>query len=142
MDLFVNIMYKLVLGIVQVWVLLKRVAVYIAFKPIKAIVERRMNDACVGTLGTEPHNIIVHNDWLYHRMISDGSLGLGEAYIDGWWDCKKLDVFFYKAFQANLYRELIRPWNKIEHYLKYQLFNTQTVARAREVIDKHYDLGK
>ena len=25
------------------------------------------------------------------RVLRDGTLGVGEAYIDGWWDCDALD---------------------------------------------------
>src|SRR5690606_30453217 len=36
--------------------------------------------------GPEPHDIQVHDDRLYGRILAHGSLGLGEAHMDGWWD--------------------------------------------------------
>jgi len=36
--------------------------------------------------GERDWDIQVHNDKLYRRVLADGSLGLGESYMDGWWD--------------------------------------------------------
>ena len=33
----------------------------------------------------------VHDRRFYRRVLADGTLGLGEAYVDGWWDCDALD---------------------------------------------------
>jgi cyclopropane-fatty-acyl-phospholipid synthase len=47
--------------------------------------------------GSRPWDIQVHNDKLFERVAAEGTLGLGEAYMDGWWDCEALDEFFAKA---------------------------------------------
>ena len=52
--------------------------------------------------GTHPWDIQVHNDNFYQRVLTQGSLGLGESYMDAWWDCGKLDQFFYRILHANL----------------------------------------
>lgn len=41
--------------------------------------------------GQRPWDIQVHNDTLYSRVLSGGSLALGESYMDGWWDFESLD---------------------------------------------------
>ncbi len=41
--------------------------------------------------GPHYYDIQVHNDDFYQRVLSQGSLGLGESYMDGWWDCNDLD---------------------------------------------------
>ncbi|MGB2688489.1 MAG: hypothetical protein WBC36_05855 [Desulfobacterales bacterium] len=43
--------------------------------------------------GDRPWGIQVYNEKLYPRVLAHGSLGLGESYMDGWWDCEKLDKF-------------------------------------------------
>ena len=43
--------------------------------------------------GNRPWDIQVHNENLYRRIISKGSIGIGEAYMDRWWDAEKLDEF-------------------------------------------------
>ena len=35
-------------------------------------------------------------------MLRGGTLGAGEAYLEGWWDCDQLDVMFCKALHAHL----------------------------------------
>lgn len=142
MNILMNILYTVTLIAIRVWRLFIYIVSYIAFKPIKAYLTKILNEMGIGTCGTEAHNMVVHNDWLYHRMVCDGTLGLGEAYMDGWWDCGKLDEFFYKAFQAGIYQKLLFPWDRLIHYLKFDVFNLQTVVRSQEVADKHYDLGK
>jgi cyclopropane-fatty-acyl-phospholipid synthase len=42
--------------------------------------------------GTRPWDIRVHNPHFYNKVLAGGSLALGESYMDGWWDCRDLDV--------------------------------------------------
>ena len=90
--------------------------------------------------GKKPGDIQIHNENFYSRVLAGGSLALGEAYMDGWWDCDKLDVFFTKVLTADLERKLSIKrlvWNMI----KAKLFNHQSKKRAKEVGEKHYDAG-
>jgi cyclopropane-fatty-acyl-phospholipid synthase len=41
----------------------------------------------------------------FKRVLQEGSLGLGESYMDGWWDCERLDIFFHKV-RAGLEKQL------------------------------------
>ena len=52
--------------------------------------------------GNSPWDIQIHNENFYARILSGGTLALGESHMDGWWDCKQLDQFFYKVLKANL----------------------------------------
>ncbi len=45
--------------------------------------------------GERPWDLQVHNEKFYQRVLAEGSLGLGESYMDGWWDCDRLDEFFH-----------------------------------------------
>ncbi len=38
--------------------------------------------------GSRPWDMQVHDERLYDRILRDSSLGLGEAYMEGWWDCE------------------------------------------------------
>jgi hypothetical protein len=44
--------------------------------------------------GDNPWDIKVNNQEFYPRVLTQSSLGLGEAYMNGWWDCEKLGEFF------------------------------------------------
>ena len=50
--------------------------------------------------GDNDWDIQVHNTDFYKRLLMGGSVGLGESYIDGWWDCKALDEMFVKILQV------------------------------------------
>jgi len=95
----------------------------------------------IGTEGKEPDDIVIHNERLFHRLAYAGSLGFGEAYIDGWWDSKKLDEFLFKIFRRGGYKKMMFRWDKVINYITFDLFNLQTIARSYEVAEKHYDLG-
>ena len=59
--------------------------------------------AAGGTVGGgAPGDIVVHDERFYARVLTGGSLGLGEAYIDGWWDASALDDFITKILLARL----------------------------------------
>jgi hypothetical protein len=54
--------------------------------------------------GARPWDITVYHEDFYARLLRLGSLGLGEAYMDGWWDCHALDEFFCCILSAGLER--------------------------------------
>ncbi|MDR9498357.1 MAG: cyclopropane fatty acyl phospholipid synthase [Hydrogenovibrio sp.] len=90
--------------------------------------------------GPNPWDIQVHDRKLYDRVVAEANLGLGESYMDGWWDCEQLDVFFNKILAAHL-DEHIKPVNLIGHYLRARFLNRQTRKRAWQVGEEHYDLS-
>ncbi|BFO09882.1 hypothetical protein GGER_23920 [Serratia rubidaea] len=56
--------------------------------------------------GTRPFDIQVKNPEFFKRVLQEGSLGLGESYMDGWWECERLDCFFQRVLTAGLERKL------------------------------------
>ncbi len=91
--------------------------------------------------GDRPWDLIVHRDEFYPRVFREGSLGLGESYMDGWWDSPALDEFFDHLFRAKLERNALPPWRAIRLYLQSLLLNPQTKSRSFKVGEGHYDLG-
>jgi cyclopropane-fatty-acyl-phospholipid synthase len=88
-----------------------------------------------------PRDIQVHNDGMYARLRSEGTLGLGESYIDGWWDCEALDVMVDKALSAKLDERVGRSFSTVLSILRARIINQQTKKRAKVAISKHYDIG-
>jgi cyclopropane-fatty-acyl-phospholipid synthase len=91
--------------------------------------------------GDRPWDIQVHDERLYSRVLLRGSVGLGEAYMDGWWDCQALDQFFTRLLAAGLHYKHTAPGQDFFHWLSNKLFNRQSPARSFEVGERHYDLG-
>jgi cyclopropane-fatty-acyl-phospholipid synthase len=107
----------------------------------KSIIQKLAQTAGVTLNGSNPWDIQIHNDHLYDRILRSGSLGLGEAYMDKWWDCERLDIFFDKILRVNTDAQLDIPLHfKIKQLLA-NIINFQTPSRAKIVAEKHYDLG-
>jgi cyclopropane-fatty-acyl-phospholipid synthase len=90
--------------------------------------------------GENPWDIKIHNDDFYPRVWAHASLGLGESYMDGWWDCDSLDEFYYRILKAELQKK-VRGRDLLWGVLKAKLINLQNKSRALEVGRRHYDLG-
>ena len=41
--------------------------------------------------GSRAWDIRVHDERFFQRVLGRGTLGAGESYMDGWWDCEQLD---------------------------------------------------
>jgi cyclopropane-fatty-acyl-phospholipid synthase len=103
-------------------------------------IERLLALADVEIGGNRPWDIHVHNDELYSRVLVGGSLALGQSYMDGWWDCSRLDEFFYRILRAQLdTRVKSRTW--YFDALKVKLLNLQNSSRAYKIGQHHYDIG-
>jgi cyclopropane-fatty-acyl-phospholipid synthase len=90
--------------------------------------------------GPCPGDIQVHREELYSRVLAKGSLGLGESYMEGWWDCGALDQFFERILRANLECR-VQPWREIFAVLQARVLNLQRPSKAFEIAERHYDLG-
>ena len=90
--------------------------------------------------GARPWDIRVHNDRLFGRILAGGSLGFGEAYMDGDWDCTALDQLFDRVISARLGERLGMTLPLALLMLAARLQNRQSMARSAQVADTHYDL--
>lgn len=91
--------------------------------------------------GDRPWDPQVHDPRLYRRVLSGGSLAVGEAYMDGWWDCEALDQLFYRLLRGRLDQKVGWSWRLIWNVLKAFVLNLQSPDRAYEVGEEHYDRG-
>src|SRR5690606_16130639 len=91
--------------------------------------------------GSRPEDAIIHDKRFYTRVLRDGALGFGEAYMDGWWDCDQLDVLIAKLVSADLDKKVRKNWSRALHVIKARALNLQNPLRAFQVGEQHYDLG-
>lgn len=93
----------------------------------------RVNGAC-------DWDMRVKDARLWRRIALHGTLGLGDAYVDGWWDAARLDEFFTRLIRCRVDRQL---WNLPKRILGIvaALGNLQNIRRARQVGETHYDLN-
>ena len=92
--------------------------------------------------GSRPFDIQVHNELFYSRVLSGKSLGLGESYMDGWWDCESLDQFCYQMLRGRIDKQVkVKNPAFLAHVLKAYFLNAQSKKRAYIVGEEHYDTG-
>ena len=108
----------------------------------KQIVEEILSLADVKINGNRPSDIHVYDDRFYERVLKDGSLGLGESYMEGWWDAQALDECMHKILSADLEKKVKPTWGMLWSLVKAKLFNMQEKGgRSAKVIHEHYELG-
>lgn len=105
------------------------------------IVSELLNRAGIAVNGSAPHDIQVKNPLFFKRVLQQGSMGLGESYMDGWWHCDRLDIFFHKVLRAGLENQLPRHLKDTLRIAAARVFNLQSKKRAWIVGKEHYDLG-
>ena len=109
-------------------------------EPLQDRCRHLLVQAGVSIDGYRPWDIQVHNNKFYSRIFADGSLGLGEAYMDGWWDCDALDQFFFRVMRVELDTQ-ITSWKDAYAALKTRIFNLQKISRGFRIGQHHYDIG-
>lgn len=88
-----------------------------------------------------PWDVRVCDQRLGARLRREGLVGLGDAYVDGWWDCEALDQFFDRALGAELPAHLSAHPRVVADWLSQKLRNLQDRRHARSNVEKHYNLG-
>ena len=107
---------------------------------VEAAIQALLAEAGVTLNGAEPWDPQVHNPDLYARVLAQGSLGLGEAYMAGWWDCDQLDGLFDRLTAARTDKALRPSLPLIGLVVAAHLQNRQSKRRAWEAAEVHYNL--
>ena len=92
-----------------------------------------------------PHaEVHVHDNDLYRRILTGGSIAAGETFIEGLWSSPDLTAVT-RAFSANM--AMLEALSDRQHFLASAALKVShwarrnTAARSRENISAHYDLG-
>ena len=106
----------------------------------RRFIEGVLEAADVRLDGQRPWDIQTLDAHMPERVLAHGTLGLGEAYMDGHWTCERLDELFDRLLRADIgtrFATRAAFW----HHLRARLLNLQTASRAWQVGRVHYDLG-
>lgn len=90
--------------------------------------------------GSRPQDIIVHDKRFFNRVIRYRELGLGESYMDGWWDCKNIDQFIEKLLTFNI-TDHVKVSPALVLSVLPSLLKTQSIKNARKNAEHHYNIG-
>lgn len=91
--------------------------------------------------GPGPGDITVHDPRFYGRLLRDASIGMGESYMDGWWDTDALDVLLEKILRAGLQDTVTGNLRLRLLTARAVALNLQSKTRSRRSVAAHYDIG-
>ena len=91
--------------------------------------------------GDNPWDIQVHDNRFYKRAVGEAELGIGESYMDGWWDCDEIDTLICKLLRSGLQDAVKRNWSILWPIALAAVFNRQNKRRAQKDVGGHYSLG-
>lgn len=90
--------------------------------------------------GDEDWDMRIHDPAVLKEAFARGNLGLGEAYMNGAWGAPRLDEFFHRLLRSRA-AENVHPLGLLLYAATVRIFNRQTLRRAWQVGQAHYDLG-
>jgi cyclopropane-fatty-acyl-phospholipid synthase len=108
-----------------------------------AVIRSLASEAGISINGDAIWDIQVVDERVYRLVLTKGSLGFGEAYMDGMWECERLDQLFHRLLSSHA-EEQIDNGSKLRllgEILRHSLFNLQSSRRAFQVGEQHYDIG-
>jgi cyclopropane-fatty-acyl-phospholipid synthase len=113
------------------------------YKTYKRSLKKLLDMADIKIDGKRPEDIVVHDNRFYQRALGMGSLGIGESYMDGWWDCKRLDTLIAKGFEAHVNEHISSKQQAkfVMYHLKARIANRQAGQLAYKNAQRHYDIG-
>ena len=106
---------------------------------LRARYESYLEAADIRIDGERPWDIRLHDPRLYSRIFLLGSLGLGDSYVDGWWDSDDLEETLARLLNLGVedtvgygIRDvLLNAWGRLR--------NRQSRRRSTIVARRHYD---
>jgi cyclopropane-fatty-acyl-phospholipid synthase len=104
---------------------------------------RWLEEADIEVGGSRPWDIQVHDNRLWRRAILGGSLGFGEAYMDGWFDAPAMDELLVRLMKPAGIRDKlwILKTSRSFQAINNSILNRQSKLRATKVARTHYDAG-
>lgn len=90
--------------------------------------------------GSRPWDVTVDNPRLFGRLMTGGTLALGESYMDGWWEANRPDEMIHRLLTSDIKAHIPIDLSLWASAAKSALLNLQRL-RVFEVGEKHYDVG-
>jgi cyclopropane-fatty-acyl-phospholipid synthase len=107
-------------------------------KDQRSIIEGLLKEAGVTVNGPEPWDPQIKDEAVWSRVFAQGSLGLGEAYMDGLWECEDLAEFFNKVVGSEIETRIRITPNLVWQIFQAKYLNMQTISRSKRVAQMHY----
>jgi cyclopropane-fatty-acyl-phospholipid synthase len=89
--------------------------------------------------GDRPFDIRVRDRRFFRRALLEGSIGLGESYMDGWWDCDDLEELVYRFVVSGVEQTARSAPSFLGMHAVATLINRQDRGFFKNVV-RHYNL--
>jgi cyclopropane-fatty-acyl-phospholipid synthase len=104
-------------------------------------IDRLLEGTGIVLNGPNPWDPKIHNEKTIARVLRSSNLGLGEAYMDGWWDVEDVPDFFYRILSKGITHDSLLTLPLVLSWIKARFLNLQSSSRSKEVAEAHYDIG-
>ena len=108
--------------------------------PLRLRVTALLQDAGLEPDGPGRCDPRILDNRFYGRVARQGSLGLGESYMDQWWTVQSLEGMLYRLLRHGIDRRVHGLGSWLDD-LRAWLLNQQSRRRAFQVGKQHYDIG-
>lgn len=88
--------------------------------------------------GSSPWDPQIKDDRFYRTVLLKGSVGLGDSYINGWWECADISEFILRIIQSGIHLRVPRL-DVLLRKLRFALLDAQDRVRSKRVAEVHYD---
>ncbi len=102
--------------------------------------QRALENCDVVLNGKRPWDPQINSKRVYRAFLTRGIVGLGEAYVDGWWDCEELDELCDRICRDRAHHQVFSLVDWADA-IRTRLSNPQRPGRVGEVARRHYNLG-
>ncbi|MFA6160623.1 MAG: cyclopropane fatty acyl phospholipid synthase [Patescibacteria group bacterium] len=108
---------------------------------LRQSVESILQDTDVQINGSRPWDIKVKDERFYARVLAHGTLGFGESYMDGWWECDRIDELVSRLLRSDVRSKLKPNFTLVKNAILARALNLQSGRRAFKIGEAHYDIG-
>lgn len=88
--------------------------------------------------GGSPWDPQIRDDRFYRAVVLNGSVGLGDAYLNEWWECEDIGAFILRIIESGIHLRIPRI-DMLARRLRFGLVDAQSRLRSKQVAEAHYD---
>ncbi|MFA6504390.1 MAG: cyclopropane-fatty-acyl-phospholipid synthase, partial [Patescibacteria group bacterium] len=93
---------------------------------LRQSVESILQDTDVQINGSRPWDIKVKDERFYARVLAHGTLGFGESYMDGWWECDRIDELVSRLLRSDVRSKLKPNFTLVKNAILARALNLQS----------------
>src|SRR5262249_47422083 len=98
----------------------------------RAVIERLLDGAQIRIGGPNAWDVRVNDGRFFDRVLAHGTIGLGESYMEGWWDCEAIDEFTDRALRFGV-KNHPKSWQTRLAFARLRLLDLPPFRRSHKI---------